>query len=113
MDDLDHSFSFLHANSYVSIYIFPFEGSKLLLENGPLHWVSHPGYKTQGYLHVYVILPRMTPPRGKTYYLPRRGRMIIFDMAPSYMHGDMLKASRPLFRVLVINDNGLWINDFI
>ena len=24
-----------------------------------------------------------------------------------------LKASRPLFRVLVINDNGLWINDFI
>ena len=24
-----------------------------------------------------------------------------------------LKASRPLIRVLVINDNGLWINDFI
>ena len=23
-----------------------------------------------------------------------------------------LKASRPLIRVLVINDNGLWINDF-
>ena len=25
----------------------------------------------------------------------------------------LLKASRPLIRVLVINDNGLWINDFI
>jgi hypothetical protein len=25
----------------------------------------------------------------------------------------MMKASRPLIRVLVINDNGLWINDFI
>ena len=24
-----------------------------------------------------------------------------------------VKASRPLIRVLVINDNGLWINDFI
>ena len=24
----------------------------------------------------------------------------------------LLKASRPLIRVLVINDNGLWINDF-
>ena len=24
-----------------------------------------------------------------------------------------LKASRPLLRVLVINDNGLWFNDFI
>ena len=24
-----------------------------------------------------------------------------------------LKAFRPLIRVLVINDNGLWINDFI
>ena len=24
-----------------------------------------------------------------------------------------LKASRPLIRVLVINDHGLWINDFI
>ena len=24
-----------------------------------------------------------------------------------------LKASRPLIRVLIINDNGLWINDFI
>ena len=27
--------------------------------------------------------------------------------------GAALKASRPLIRVLVINDNGLWINDFI
>ena len=27
--------------------------------------------------------------------------------------GAGLKASRPLIRVLVINDNGLWINDFI
>ena len=26
---------------------------------------------------------------------------------------ECLKASRPLIRVLVINDNGLWINDFI
>ena len=24
-----------------------------------------------------------------------------------------VKASKPLIRVLVINDNGLWINDFI
>ena len=28
--------------------------------------------------------------------------------------GDLhVKASRPLIQVLVINDNGLWINDFI
>ena len=27
--------------------------------------------------------------------------------------GNKLKASMPLIRVLVINDNGLWINDFI
>ena len=27
--------------------------------------------------------------------------------------GGYVKASRPLIRVLVINDNGLWINDFI
>ena len=27
--------------------------------------------------------------------------------------GGRVKASRPLIRVLVINDNGLWINDFI
>jgi hypothetical protein len=25
---------------------------------------------------------------------------------------DLLKASRPLIQVLVINDNGLWINNF-
>ena len=27
--------------------------------------------------------------------------------------GEVVKASRPLIRVLVINDNSLWINDFI
>ena len=26
---------------------------------------------------------------------------------------ELVKASRPLIRVMVINDNGLWINDFI
>ena len=30
---------------------------------------------------------------------------------PSSLH--LVKAFRPLIRVLVINDNGLWINDFI
>ena len=32
---------------------------------------------------------------------------------PGLAAGGPLKASRPLIRVLVINDNVLWINDFI
>ena len=31
----------------------------------------------------------------------------------AYRPAGPVKSSRPLIRVLVINDNGLWINDFI
>ena len=34
-------------------------------------------------------------------------------LAPELCVRGLVKASRPLIRVLVINDNGLWINDFI
>ena len=40
------------------------------------------------------------------------------EIGPSIVVGGgdlagIVKTSRPLFRVLVINDNGLWINNFI
>ena len=42
----------------------------------------------------------------------RTGEFVMFVSHISTGVG-LLKASRPLIRVLVINDNGLWINDFI
>ena len=71
----------------------PLIGSKLLLENGTLHWVSHPGYKTQWYLHMYVILPWMTHIGAKNTISHTGVETIIFGMALSYMHGDMPQAS--------------------
>ena len=37
----------------------------------------------------------------------------ISELLNSLKMNKSVKASRPLIRVLVINDNGLWINDFI
>ena len=48
-------------------------------------------------------------------FSPNRGGAV-FEHCGKYTVGygaDRVKASRPLIRVLVINDNGLWINEFI
>ena len=50
---------------------------------------------------------RLAGKTGKAPPTDNAWRWRSFERAPP------LKASRPLIRVLVINDNGLWINNFI
>ena len=46
--------------------------------------------------------------------VPPRFEYRVKEKRPEVQHVvETVKASRPLIRVLVINDNGLWINDFI
>ena len=71
-----------------------------------LAWIlSNRGLNIGDYVHEYYSVARFRAAyEGRVEALPDRSQWPVVDL---------VKASRPLIRVLVINDNGLWINDFI
>ena len=61
--------------------------------------------------HPVIPAAEALPPLGKKKVFACEGACHV--SAAVRLQAAALKASRPLIRVLVINDNGLWINNFI